>query len=338
MSLGAIRYEDAVLDGECFDTAENCALIDLEATQFVGNKANAAGGAIYKASKRQVRFTCEERQDDASSEADPAVRVISSPEDLCSDWHSNDAFAFGPFIASAKTSNQYSIENRATGEMEVWTETFRYLVGHRSGDPLPRIQVEVIDEFDQGPVFGVRDSPELIISSTNGFMEGTIHIPLTDGSATVTGIAALQLPGYYDVTLKLGDSIHPDRGLNVNVRNCSLGETLTMNGTYCEPCTATQCNFNPEQQCQPCPEHGDCSSGNVLHPVAGYWNSHPCSESIHQCLVEEACTYTDRQQQLAAVTDDVTSCDCADEDLIDPYSAALCREVRPSLMTSHGLM
>ena len=190
--------------------------------------------------------------------------------------------------------------------------------------------VEVIDEFEQGPVFGVKDDPQLIISSANGFMNGTLHVPVTDGSASIDGIAVLQMPAYYEVLLRFSDSDDFDRILNVHVRPCSLGEMTTMDGTYCQPCTATQCNFNPEQPCQSCPEHGDCSQGNVLHPVDGYWHSHPCSESIHQCLTEEACTYADRKQRLAEVTDDVMSCECANQDLIDDYSAALCKEVRAS--------
>lgn len=114
--------------------------------------------------------------------------------------------------------------------------------------------------------------------------------------------------------------------LEVHVRECQIGEESIRDETQCQECDNSSYNFNPQKAngCAACPENADYT-GRFIIPKESNWHKSPCHSSVKECLIEEACKYTDRQEILQSITNNFTECTQNQTDLKE-YSEALCKE------------
>jgi hypothetical protein len=79
--------------------------------------------------------------------------------------------------------------------------------------------------------------------------------------------------------------------INTTVRNCVLGEELTLDGR-CVPCLEGWYLFsNPEKpdSCKKCPINAECKGKMNVYPKPGNWRSSNTSEIFMTCPNEKVC-------------------------------------------------
>lgn len=64
------------------------------------------------------------------------------------------------------------------------------------------------------------------------------------------------------------------------------------------------CSFHPEAGCLPCEKEAQCRGGAALVPNPGWWHSTPYSPDFHECIIHEACDYTNRIENLTVFYSD----------------------------------
>ena len=73
-------------------------------------------------------------------------------------------------------------------------------------------------------------------------------------------------------------------------RNCTVGQV--MDAGYCQCCPAN--TYTPvvgATSCDACPANANCTGGDAIVPLAGFWHSHKYSSQLHRCPRPEACLY-----------------------------------------------
>ena len=205
----------------------------------------------------------------------------------------------------------------------------RFVVeGHSSGEPLPTIQLKVVDGLGQGPAAGVNSLViEATMTSPDGLFSGSVNIEMNEGVGNFSGVVGFGPEGVYECIIDFSEELIESLVVEVHIRGCRLGEVAAANGTVCEPCTADTYNLMPGNGtgCHPCPENGDCTT-HVILPAKGYWHATPCSENIQECISSDACSSEEREVRMAATTRNISSCEF-DEEFEQNYTEAQCREV-----------
>jgi len=74
-------------------------------------------------------------------------------------------------------------------------------------------------------------------------------------------------------------------------RQCVVGEIL-LHG-MCQSCLPSTYSFNPSNHsCEICPDNANCTGGDSILPLTGYWHSSQYSTQIHRCPhVADVCEY-----------------------------------------------
>ena len=334
LSIGALFFSTRQSQGDCGRPGANCTFAALIATQLVQNSASA-GGALFISDPKILRYQCTEpiqKKDPEFRSMDEFVKMeLVDSTSECPQWERNRADNFGHLVASFARSVRPSVKHDLTGAIEKWNGTVLHIDGHRSGDALPSMRLQVVDGFGQGPAMGTKNaSVEAIVSSEDQFFVGIISVFLDNGEAEISGVAGFQRPGVYHVNIDFNKNVLPRLTIVVSVRDCAFGESRQANGTFCSPCSESQFNFDPDEACKACPENGNCSTGTAIQPKAGYWHGDPCSQRIQQCPVEEACAFANRTEELSALTKGLDSCE-HNETFLEKYHVAQCREARSRL-------
>ena len=73
-------------------------------------------------------------------------------------------------------------------------------------------------------------------------------------------------------------------------RNCTVGQV--MDAGYCQCCPAN--TYTPvvgATSCDACPANANCTGGDAIVSLAGFWHSHKYSSQLHRCPRPEACLY-----------------------------------------------
>ena len=253
--------------------------------------------------------------------------VLTSLDDICSQWTGNEAGRYGPDVATYAAEVKSNV-NRSEEADAVSVEGHHFTVqNHKSGTPLPTIALTAVDSLGQGPAVGKGDKDIVAtMSSPDAFFAGSTSMLLNADAVNVSATGFVS-PGTYRVVIVFGDEDLESIEIVVEVERCSIGEVPSGNGTFCESCSSSTFSFRPENDlhCHPCPENGNCESTMIL-PEEGYWHQTPCSEHIQRCLTSEACDFKHRKRDLDEATADVKTC-VFDENYIEDYTEAQCREV-----------
>ena len=301
-------------------------------TSLMNNKAEAAGGAIFIDTVAGLRLDCSDESKEQglqfySKKQWKSMKHLASIEDICTSWENNTAERYGPAVASYVSDIQKEIANEETKDLESVKGSHYTIHNHRSGNPIPKIALTLVDELGQGPAVGQNNKDiEAVMSSPDGFLDGTVREPLGIKGANLNATSFVR-PGNCNVLIQFEGANLERFEITVEVRPCDIGEVASGNGTFCESCNAVSYNFYPEEdsECHPCPENGDCSS-RVILPNRGYWHQTPCSEHIQRCLATEACDSDNREDALAELTQDVQTCQF-DDQYLQTYTETQCREV-----------
>ena len=260
------------------------------------------------------------------------MNTVRSTEDICPAWRNNSADRYGTDIASCATDVRKKITSEQSATVVSVKQDSCEMRNHKSGAPLPLLSLTAVDDLGQRPAVGLNNKEiAATVFSPDGLFDGRMSTLLKSDLANFT-VTPFALPGEYTILIEFEGGDFETFEITVYVRGCAMGEVLSANGAFCEPCSAATFSFLPEEdlECRPCPDNGNCESKAIL-PKQGYWHQIPCSEHIQRCLTPEACDSGDREQKLRNKTEEVETCDF-DEQYIDTYTEAQCREVRQQIV------
>ena len=253
---------------------------------------------------------------------------LESAQDTCPEWHANQADLYGPDIASyARSVRGFAIGAGQTNRERPIINNELVARHHRSGDPLPVLLVEVLDQYGQSPALGEGYAfVQTTMYSPNDLFSGEVNMPVNETRKTFPPIAGLQRPGRYELRIDFSESGLESLTVEVDVRDCQLGEFSQEDGMLCVLCSGSQYNFDPDSStCRSCPENGNCTT-HVIHPNSGYWHRTPCSEHVQRCVSRDACDFGDREDDLNTLTREMHTCKIS-ETLDRDYSEAQCKKV-----------
>ena len=305
----------------------------MTGSTFSENTAETSGGAVFVQHPDILRYACSSRQTEIppipyTADVLQELDVLTSVHGICPKWTGNRAGKYGPTIASyAAKVLEFAERDITTGNSAPIKGNRLVATNHRSGDPLPIVQMEVLDGFGQGPPLGQQDDfIQATIRSPNGFFSGSINMPLDEKRKGFPPISSLQRPGPYEIYIDFSEPGLERFVIEVEVRLCKLGEVIQEDGKLCASCSGSLYNFDLNaSECTACPENGNCA-GNAIQPVRGYWHRSPCSANIKQCISTEACDFVDREKTMAMATETLESCEL-DERLAEDYARAQCKKV-----------
>lgn len=323
--------EDANKDCSLFES--NCTFVALSGCRFIKNKASEAGGAIFASYPRVFRYSCspietENPLEPYSDDTLVSMKPLSSNRTPCESWIGNKAKIYGDNVGSYARSVKI-LEITESGDVVSEINIDTYAVrNHRSGTTLPGIEIQLRDEYDQGPVFGNGNrTVEATMHSTDELFVGSIIVPFKNGKGIFTGIRGYGKPGTYTVTIDFNVTTLESFSYNVTVRECQIDEQATRDQSLCINCTTDQYKFDlsPHSVCRPCPEHANCST-TVIHPQSNYFHWYPCSTHLQPCLTRDGCNSRERAADIKAVTRKMTDC-TVDDNRMRSYHEAQCNVV-----------
>lgn len=317
--------------------SENCTLprnicsgVGILNTSFLDNKAAFSGAAIQANSISVTRVNCEGATGDGFLSKSQLLQLPSIGNvHNCSNWRGNKVAykteALGTVGSYARRVNvSFAFQEGEASDQVVEGLTIRNV---KSGELLPEINLISVDEFGNGPAFVSQGALLATVTSPDGFIPGEIPILLENGTGSFSNIAGFNCPGNYHLKIHFNNTEVEEVEIQVQIRNCSIGEHQTSNCILCQTCDSLSYNFEPSNQdgCFPCPRHGDCS-GRFIIPKSGYWHSSPCSHHLKKCLNEEACRFDTRTEGLRNTTRNLESCNLTQTDA-ENYGDQQCRTV-----------
>ena len=259
---------------------------------------------------------------------------MTPDEPLCPAWRRNAAVIYGQTVGTSAKMAKITVEYEGETTEVLSGEVFvvRDYVG---GNTLPKLTIELLDELKQGPAVFGNANIHATLSTSEGFQVGDVTPSVNGQIADLPRMIGFGLPGTYNMTIKFVDrfgqegfsfigAIDPFT-MTVHVRNCTIGEVPVGKTKICNNCSTSAYNFDPEaEECQPCPEHGDCTT-RVIIPNAGYWHASPCSVNIARCLTSYACNFDNRLERLANLTRNMKNC-TIDATTIEEYQQEQCAQ------------
>ena len=319
---------------DCTRSDASCTLVAVTGSTFSNNRAKTSGGAIFTQDPSVLRYSCSPEDTETPPELYQAdaleeLEMLESTKDMCPDWTTNEAELYGPVIASyARSVRGFAIGN-GQDDSERPIENNELVSGnHRSGDSLPMLLVEIVDGYGQSPAIGEGDAfVQATMYSPNGLFSGEFNTQVNEKRKSFPPISGFQRPGRYEIRMNFSEPGLEPLSVEVEVRECQLGESVQGDGALCVRCSGSQYNFDPDaSMCLPCPDNGNCTT-DVIHPNRGYWHRTPCSRHVQQCVSREACDFSGREDALNDLTREMETCEI-EETLDRDYSEAQCKKVR----------
>ncbi|GMH45542.1 hypothetical protein BSKO_13499 [Bryopsis sp. KO-2023] len=266
----------------------------LNDTLIFNNRAYSGGGGIFTRDPTLVCVCCgiSCSKSCRSSGGQSEVEL----EAACGEsWagNSHGEGGYGPLVASFESSVELKSNRRVLQEDEFLDES------HNSGDRMASLTVQVKDLF--GQLVTVQRSnifAQVTSESTIGqILSGQVDSQVKGGVANFNATVLSALPGNYQMIIFFPGLYVEYIPFRVRVRECIRGENPvegeSSTSFSCRQCEADNFSFRPGKKCTVCPASTTCGTG-TLTPVDGYWHSSSWSESIHQCLVDVACSYINR--------------------------------------------
>lgn len=161
-----------------------------------------------------------------------------------------------------------------------------------------------------GADISIEASSESITGETKGdVLSGARIARAMEGIAVFNDTFARALNGSYGLKFSALDqgsinSVESEE-FKFLVRDCMIGEERE--DVICRQCRADFFSFLPEEGCTVCPDHAFCPGGAAVIPDSGFWHSTPFSPEIHRCLLDTACEYADRKENLRHFFESVTT-------------------------------
>lgn len=167
--------------------------------------------------------------------------------------------------------------------------------------------------------------------SPDDLFAGSIEYNMNEGQVTVNSIQLIGEYGVRNVHLNFSLETFKIFELQVNLRECVIGEEYREEATFCILCDIFEYNFNPmTQTCSDCPENANCG-GNAIEPNDGYWHISPCSPYINKCIAEVACRKDSRDYELYIFSQNLTSCNLSESDY-EYYGGLQCQKVSEDIV------
>lgn len=139
-------------------------------------------------------------------------------------------------------------------------------------------------------------------NSTNKVI-GNTDVTVVNGIATFTDVTFISSPGAQNIAYTVSSSnidetkideafgmalTDTHQTLTVDFRDCIKGEE--QKNDMCTPCpTGKYSLIAGATECKICPKHATCYGEDVIWVDAGYWRASFASDTIHECLNENAC-------------------------------------------------
>ena len=282
--------------------------LGLSQSSFIRNNASLTGGAIFTSSLSALGICCDcstLRVESIPTEEEPIKRVTNITKEATHD-----------ILAYPTPCDQYWIENKAGREdgadkIATTTTTVKLckaqahacfdgvlvLTNHTSGENLEEFSIELFDAF-QNPASGQpKMQLEIKADSANVTLSGRLIANVKE----VTSLRDIRLRApvnsQHNLTLSFEQDILQSVHIQVKIRNCKPGEIEDNDRAGCISCGPNLFNFIPNQDCTPCPENAECSPSTIT-PEAGFWHSTSKSDKMHECIVEDACSFEGRAEML----------------------------------------
>jgi len=321
-----LRFEN------CTSLNSVCSGVAILNTSFLNNEAEVAGAAIQVNSVPPVRVACSDYPSQAEFITVPQFLELPVVDNRrhCSTWRGNRIGTSDHaerIVGSYATGANISIATQGTSDQPSNGELV--LENVTSGDRLPDISLIAVDEFGNGPASLIRGVLIANLSSPDEFFPGMIPLPMPNGTGVFTDVVGFVRPGTYHLRISFNSEDVEEVNIEVQVRECRIGEQRTPDFILCQPCDTQSYNFEPNGNgsCVTCPDHSTCA-GSFIVPEEGYWHSSPCSSRIQECLYEEACRSTDRREALMNLSNTFQDCSLSEEDL-EQYNDQQCSTVSP---------
>ncbi|GMH45581.1 hypothetical protein BSKO_13538 [Bryopsis sp. KO-2023] len=267
----------------------------LNNTSISDNEAKNGGGGIFTRDPTLVCACCGTKCSEACQSL--GQKSDFKLERACVEsWvgNSHGEKGYGPMVASFVSS---AIVMKSDGGLLQGNEVLDD--SHNSGQPMVSLKVQIKDLFDQVvTVQKTRVFAEVTSESTGGqILSGQVDSQLKTGITDFNATIVSAFPGDYQMKMSFPDLKVGDIPFRVRVRECVRGETPVagkfLTSFSCRQCETNSFSFRPSQSCKPCPTSTTCGTGTLML-IDGYWHSSSWSESIHKCLVDVACSYTNR--------------------------------------------
>eukprot|EP00210_Caulerpa_lentillifera_P002185 g2099.t1 len=294
---------------------EACRGITFRDVWIRDNVATEGGGGAFVSDPENVYCTCDKenvnnatlkdvintylRKEDRDLDVDPRSDLY------CTRFEGNSVLEhdgnYGPRVATRAFS--LSFESPKTP-----------FTGINSGDRLQlppdsenatKYVILVKDAFDQR-ITGGRPEAKLEVNVESILTTGQSRYSATNGSIVIDATSVIlqgaEMPNDTEpreITFSAVRNSELSLKANFTFRKCRPGEMWT-NAT-CAECAINFFSFaagNP--RCYSCLENAVCTGGAVLIPDEGYWHATPFSPRFHKCIVDDACKYDGRKDNLSA--------------------------------------
>lgn len=157
------------------------------------------------------------------------------------------------------------------------------------------IQVSVLDAFQQRISGGIQDS-ELAVVLISDSIIGEQRYNAEEGMININNTIGVGIDADSSIQIQSTQNRSLSAGLDFSTRACLPGENASV--FSCQECLPNQYSFNAQFGCRDCEDKAICPGKAALVPVEGYWHSTPFSPQFHECIVREACEYSNRLQTL----------------------------------------
>ncbi|CDW71577.1 UNKNOWN [Stylonychia lemnae] len=187
----------------------------------------------------------------------------------------------------------------------------------RSGGEIPKIYIALVDQYGQIVGSDFESKVRVQISTVNlndqdlkypPVLEGTTDFQSTGGIAVIQNAQFTGTPGRnyslsfqtdaIDISkqsvisyLAKSNKIDTKLELNIGLRECEIGEQLTVSGK-CQECQNgySLVKMTEPGFCQACPsDKAICRGGSNIGPLPGFWRMSNTSSTFVECLFDQAC-------------------------------------------------
>ncbi|CDW84065.1 UNKNOWN [Stylonychia lemnae] len=306
-SGGAIYYT-------CNSQSLNCIMKFIGSLIFESNKADLQGGAIFWdqlepiTNQSQISFI----NNKAHYYGDNLACYSQNLRAVTQTQYLNKMIQIG-----LKTQDDFDLRILSLDQNLFNHRELQNLLNQRSGGSIPEIYMAMMDKYGQivGSDFKSKVRVNIDISNLNEnqtkyppILEGSNSFDIIGGIAVISDIVIVGTPGIsYQLlfssdgidlskksnkeVMQLGGNSNLDLDLQINLRECLIGEQFTIAGK-CQQCEGSfsLVQMTEPGNCEVCPQDkAKCISGAIIGPLPGYWRKNNETKIFTQCLYEFAC-------------------------------------------------
>eukprot|EP00210_Caulerpa_lentillifera_P007389 g7062.t1 len=264
-------------------TSKPCKAMSISQVNFINNRARFAGGAIFISNPMSVYF------DRLGNGQYISLDTLSSKDSIFQD-NAIQSRGFGPNIASNAASMVITRPITSNGEL--------LFQGHNSGKELEGgIELVLLDIYNQVVSNGISDSV-MSVNIDSSIISGQRVASAKNGVVNFTRVIARGQPRHHLLVFEPNSLTIKSIQRKFSIRQCFPGEFRIDDQNICDECREEYFGFNYTYNCDGCPDNAICPGAATLVPKNGYWHSTPFSPIMHECIMEDACSYKDREKKL----------------------------------------